>query len=64
MSRAAARPDSGQVSAVMATELMSGEDLALLPGPDRIEIHHVTGYHMPRPLPRAAPRGQHERTPT
>jgi hypothetical protein len=33
--------------AVMSTQLMSGEDPALLPGPDRIEIHHVTGYHLP-----------------
>jgi hypothetical protein len=41
--------------AVMATELMPGEDSALLPGPDRIEIHHVTDYHMPRHLPSAAP---------
>jgi hypothetical protein len=48
--------------AVMATELMPGEDPALLPGPDRIEIHHVTGYHMPRLLPSAAPGGPHERT--
>ena len=32
--------------AAMSTELMPGEDLALLPGPDRIEIHHVTGYHL------------------
>ena len=31
--------------AVMSTELLPGEDPALLPGPDRIEIHHVTGYH-------------------
>jgi hypothetical protein len=30
----------------MSTELMPGEDPALLPGPDRIEIHHVTGYHL------------------
>jgi hypothetical protein len=30
--------------AVMATELTPGEDPALLPGPDRIEIHHVTGH--------------------
>jgi hypothetical protein len=43
--------------AVMATELMPGEDPALLPGPDRIEIHHVTGYHMPRRLPSAAQKG-------
>jgi hypothetical protein len=41
--------------AVMATELMPGEDPALLSGPDRIEIHHVTGYQMPRHLPSAAP---------
>jgi len=45
--------------AVMSTELMPGEDLALLPGPDRIEIHHVTGYHVPSQppshLPSAAP---------
>jgi len=33
--------------AVMSTELLPGEDPALLPGPDRIEIHHVTGYHLP-----------------
>lgn len=26
---------------------MPGEDPALLPGPDRIEIHHVTGYQRP-----------------
>ena len=32
---------------VMSTELLPGEDPALLPGPDRIEIHHVTGYHLP-----------------
>jgi hypothetical protein len=31
----------------MSTELLPGEDPALLPGPDRIEIHHVTGYHLP-----------------
>jgi hypothetical protein len=33
--------------AVMATDLLPGEDLALLPGPDRMEIHHVTGYKVP-----------------
>jgi hypothetical protein len=33
--------------AVMATELTPGEDPALLPGPDRVEIHRVTGYHLP-----------------
>ena len=30
--------------AVMATGLAPGEDPALLPGPDRVEIHRVTGY--------------------
>jgi hypothetical protein len=29
--------------AVLATELMPGEDPALLTGPDRVEIHRVTG---------------------
>jgi hypothetical protein len=43
--------------AVMATELMPGEDPALLPGPDRIEIHHVTGYHMPSTAPTASTKG-------
>jgi hypothetical protein len=33
--------------AVMATELTPGEDPALLPGPDRVEIHRVTGHHLP-----------------
>jgi hypothetical protein len=43
--------------AVMSTELMPGEDLALLPGPDRIEIHHVTGYHPPAAVPAASLKG-------
>jgi hypothetical protein len=43
--------------AVMSTELQPDEDPALLPGPDRIEIHHVTGYHLP-----AVRSGQHEGT--
>jgi hypothetical protein len=30
----------------MATDLLPGEDRALLPGPDRIEIHNVTGYQV------------------
>jgi hypothetical protein len=30
----------------MATELTPGEDPALLSGPDRVEIHHVTGRHL------------------
>ncbi len=33
--------------AAMSTGLMPGEDPALLPGPDRIEIHHVTDCHLP-----------------
>jgi hypothetical protein len=33
--------------AVMAADLLPGEDRALLPGPDRIEIHNVTGYQVP-----------------
>jgi hypothetical protein len=39
--------------ATLSTELMPGEDPALLPGPDRIEIHHVTGYHLPAASPAA-----------
>ena len=31
---------------VLATDLLPGEDRALLPGPDRIEIHNVTGYQV------------------
>lgn len=31
--------------AVMATELLAGEDPALLPGPDRIELYPVLGVH-------------------
>jgi hypothetical protein len=37
--------DAGQ-RAVMATELTPGEDPALLPGPDRVEIHRVTARHL------------------
>jgi hypothetical protein len=43
--------------AVMATELGPDEDPALLPGPDRIEIHHVTGHHLPAAGPSASARG-------
>ena len=39
--------------AVMATELTPGEDPALLPGPDRVEIHRVTGHHLPAAGPAA-----------
>ena len=31
--------------AVMSTELLPGEDPALLPGPDRIELYAVTEVH-------------------
>ena len=40
--------------AVMATELAPGEDPALLPGPDRVEIHRVTGRHLPAAGPVAS----------
>jgi len=40
--------------AAMSTELMPGEDPALLPGPDQIEIHHITGYHVPAASPAAS----------
>ena len=43
--------DSEQVlldaqKAIMATELLPGEDPALLPGPDRIELYPVTDAHV------------------
>jgi hypothetical protein len=31
-------------AAVSTTELLPGEDPALLPGPDRVETHHVTAH--------------------
>lgn len=40
--------------AAMSTGLMPGEDPALLPGPDRVEIHHVTSYHLPAASPVAS----------
>ncbi len=43
--------------AVMATELTPGEDPALLPGPDRVEIHRVTGHQLPAAGPAASTRG-------
>jgi len=43
--------------AVMATELTPGEDPALLPGPDRVEIHRVTGHHLPAAGPAASAKG-------
>jgi hypothetical protein len=32
--------------AVMSSELLPGEDAALLPGPDRVQTHVVTAYEM------------------
>lgn len=43
--------------AVMATELTPGEDPALLSGPDRVEIHRVTGHHLPAARSAASTRG-------
>ena len=43
--------------AVMATELTPGEDPALLPGPDRVEIHRITGRHLPAAGPVASTTG-------
>ncbi len=43
--------------AVMATELTPGEDPALLSGPDRVEIHRVTGHRLPATGPAASTRG-------
>jgi len=31
--------------AIMSTDLLAGEDPALLPGPDRIELYQVAGVH-------------------
>jgi hypothetical protein len=33
--------------AAMGTELLPGEDVALLPGPDRIDLHHVSYAALP-----------------
>jgi hypothetical protein len=44
--------------AVMATELTPGEDPALLPGPDRVEIHRITGHHLLAASPAASMRGR------
>jgi hypothetical protein len=43
--------------AVMATELTPGENPALLPGPDRVEIHHVIVGHLLAAGPAASTRG-------
>ena len=42
---------------VMATELTPGEDPALLPGPDRVEIYRVAGHHLAAARPAASTRG-------
>jgi hypothetical protein len=44
--------------AVQATDLLPGEDPALLPGPDRIELHRVTAYHMAALNPPATTKGR------
>jgi hypothetical protein len=44
--------------AVRSSELLPGEDPALLPGPDRIELHHVTGYRAPVARPAATSKGR------
>ncbi len=44
--------------AVMATELAPDEDPALLPGPDRVELHRVTGNYLPAAGPAPAKEGQ------
>lgn len=33
--------------AIMSTELLPGEDPALLPGPDRVDVHHVLHTSLP-----------------
>ena len=43
--------------AVLATELTPGEDPALLPGPDRVEIHHVIVHRLPAAGSAASMRG-------
>ncbi|WP_410635339.1 hypothetical protein [Amycolatopsis sp. cmx-4-83] len=35
--------------AIMATELLPGEDPALLPGPDRVDVHRVLHAALPAP---------------
>ncbi|WP_431928608.1 hypothetical protein [Amycolatopsis tucumanensis] len=36
--------------AVMTTELLPGEDEALLPGPDRVDVHRVLHADLPAPV--------------
>ena len=65
------RPDGGEIivviveheetldrarEVIMSTELLPGEDPALLPGPDRIERFQVVNT-MTAPVPAAAPAG-------
>lgn len=42
--------------AVLSTELLPGEDPALLPGPDRIEVHRVVFADLPAPVMTGAAR--------
>lgn len=42
--------------AVMSTELLPGEDAALLPGPDRVDLHHVLYAALPALTAAGEPR--------
>jgi hypothetical protein len=35
--------------AIMSTDLLPGEDPALLPGPDRVDLHRVLHAALPAP---------------
>ena len=37
-------------AAVTSTELLAGEDLSLLTGPDRVQAHRVLSYLLPAPV--------------
>lgn len=41
---------------IMSTELLPGEDPALLPGPDRVDIHNVLFADLPAPATAGDPR--------
>ena len=43
--------------AVMSTQLLPGEDPALLGGPDGVELHQVADYQMPATEPVASVEG-------
>ena len=43
------RDDRGDAAAIMGTELLPGEDPALLPGPDRVDLHRVLHAALPAP---------------